>query len=73
MSLVNAAQVLTSTLDINQVLEKLMSEVLHVIEGADAGVLFMLNTETNRLVAKHAIGYDLAYLKKRFTLPPMKG
>lgn len=72
MSLVNAAQVLTSTLDINQVLEKLMSEVLHVIEGADAGVLFMLNTETNRLVAKHAIGYDLAYLK-RFTLPPMKG
>jgi len=64
MSLVNAAQVLTSTLDINQVLEKLMSEVLHVIEGADAGVLFMLNTETNRLVAKHAIGYDLAYLKK---------
>jgi len=64
MSLVNAAQVLTSTLDINQVLEKLMSEVLHVIDGADAGVLFMLNTETNRLVAKHAIGYDLAYLKK---------
>ncbi|WP_374965229.1 helix-turn-helix domain-containing protein [Lysinibacillus sp. RS5] len=64
MSLVNAAQVLTSTLDIDQVLEKLISEVLHVIKGADAGVLFMLNTETNRLIAKHAIGYDLAYLKK---------
>ncbi|KOS71534.1 hypothetical protein AEA09_00555 [Lysinibacillus contaminans] len=64
LSLVNAAQVLTSTLDINQVLEKLMSEVLHVIDGADAGVLFMLNTRTNRLIAKHAIGYNLAYLKK---------
>ena len=64
LSLVNAAQVLTSTLDINQVLEKLMSEVLHVIDGADAGVLFMLNTRTNRLIAKHAIGYNLAHLKK---------
>ncbi|MFJ7737568.1 helix-turn-helix domain-containing protein [Lysinibacillus sp. NPDC097287] len=64
LSLVNAAQVLTSTLDINQVLEKLMSEVLNVIDGADAGVLFMLNTRTNRLIAKHAIGYNLAHLKK---------
>lgn len=64
LSLINAAQVLTSTLDVEQVLNKLIREVLNVIEGADAGVLFMHDKKSNRLIAENAIGYKIDYLKK---------
>lgn len=64
LSLINASQVLTSTLDLEQVLDKLIKEVLTVIEGADAGVLFMYDKKSNRLIAENAIGYNIDYLKK---------
>lgn len=64
LSLINATQVITSSLDVTTVIERLIEEVLHVIDGADAGVLFMHTPETNRLTARQAIGYDLEHLKK---------
>lgn len=63
LSLINATQVITSSLDVATVLERLIEEVLHIIDGADAGVLFMQDTQSQRLIARHAIGYDLNYLK----------
>ncbi|WP_198508075.1 GAF domain-containing protein [Bacillus sp. FJAT-42315] len=64
LSLINAAQVLTSTLDLDKVLDQLIKEVLQVIEGADAGVFFKYEPKVQKLIAENAIGYDMTYLGK---------
>ncbi|MDM5198313.1 helix-turn-helix domain-containing protein [Fictibacillus enclensis] len=64
MSLINAARVLTSTLDLDKVLHQLMQEVVRVIEGANSGILFIYDENRNKLVVKSGIGFDLEYLQK---------
>ncbi|MBM7649597.1 sugar diacid utilization regulator/GAF domain-containing protein [Bacillus ectoiniformans] len=64
LSLINAAQVLTSTLDLNKVLDQLITEVLQVIAGADAGVFFKYEPKFDKLIAENAIGYNMDFLGK---------
>lgn len=71
-SLVNAAQVLTSTLNVDEVLDQLITEVLGVIDGADAGVLFLYDERRDRLIAENAIGYEMQHLQK-IHLAPLEG
>ncbi|MFD1038968.1 helix-turn-helix domain-containing protein [Virgibacillus byunsanensis] len=63
MSLINAAQVLTSTLDVNKVLELLITEIMNVVDGADAGVLFIYESDINKLVPKSAVGFNMNFLQ----------
>jgi len=64
MSLINAAQVLTSTLDLDKVLQQLINETLNVIDGADAILLFVYDKRTGRLTAKNGVGVELEYLQE---------
>ena len=72
ISLIHAAQVLTSTLDLDTVLEQLIHETLNVIEGADAVLLFVYDPKKNKLLANKAIGVNLDYLQD-IMLSPNEG
>lgn len=63
LSLIKATRVLTSTLDINEVLDRLIKEVMEVVTGADAGILFLFDSRTKTLQAKNAVGFDMNELK----------
>lgn len=63
MSLINSVRVLNSTRDLSEVLHQLIREVLNVIGGANASVLFLYEEQTNRLYAKSAIGFDMEIMK----------
>lgn len=62
MSLINSVRVLNSTRDLSAVLEQLIREVLHVIGGANASVLFLFDEQREVLYAKTAIGFDMEYM-----------
>ncbi|WP_409305096.1 GAF domain-containing protein [Peribacillus sp. SCS-155] len=62
-SLINSTRVLTSTRNLDLVLQRLMEEVLHVIEAADAAVLFLYDSRINGLVPKSSIGFDDRYMQ----------
>ncbi|AOM81781.1 helix-turn-helix domain-containing protein [Salisediminibacterium beveridgei] len=63
LSLINAARVLTSTLDLDEVLTNLIQEVLNVIDGANASVLFLYDEKAGTLYAKAAVGFDMTHLQ----------
>jgi sugar diacid utilization regulator len=63
MSLINSVRVLTSTLDLDEVLHQLIKEVLNVIEGSNAGILFLYDKKTNKLYPKSTVGFDMQYMK----------
>ncbi|WP_227937129.1 helix-turn-helix domain-containing protein [Alkalihalobacillus deserti] len=63
ISLINSARVLTSTLDLDKVLHQLIKEVLNVIEGSNASVLFLYDQKLDKLYPKAAVGFDMKYLK----------
>ncbi|PRO67199.1 helix-turn-helix domain-containing protein [Alkalicoccus urumqiensis] len=63
MSLIQSARVLTSTLDLDEVLHELIVEVLNVIDGANASVLFLYDENIDKLYAKAAVGFDMNYLR----------
>lgn len=63
MSLINSARVLTSTLDLDEVLHQLIKEVLNVIEGSNASVLFLYDPKINKLYPKSAVGFDMMHMK----------
>jgi hypothetical protein len=63
MSLINSTRVLTSTLDLEEVLDQLIKEVLNVIDGSNASVLFLYDKRTDKLYPKSAAGFDMRYLK----------
>ncbi|WP_371018487.1 GAF domain-containing protein [Pseudalkalibacillus sp. JSM 102089] len=62
MSLINSMQVLSSTLDLDEVLHQLINEVLSVIEGANASILFLYDENLNKLYAKTAVGFDMNHM-----------
>lgn len=64
MSLIHSTRVLTSTLDLDEVLDQLIKEVLNVIDGSNASVLFLYDKNTNKLYPKSAAGFDMKYLQK---------
>ncbi|MFC7062561.1 helix-turn-helix domain-containing protein [Halobacillus seohaensis] len=63
MSLIHSVRVLNSTRDLSDVLHQLIKEVLKVISGSNASVLFLYDKRTDELYAKSAIGFDMKYLK----------
>ncbi|WP_028783882.1 helix-turn-helix domain-containing protein [Thalassobacillus devorans] len=64
MSLINSVRVLNSTRDLSEVLEQLIREVLNVIGGANASVLFLYDEQSDMLYAKSAIGFDMDYMQE---------
>ncbi|WP_147803750.1 helix-turn-helix domain-containing protein [Alkalicoccus halolimnae] len=63
LSLISSTRVMTSTLDLDEVLHQLIREVLNVIDGANASVLFLYDEKINKLYAKAAVGFDMTYLR----------
>ncbi|MDQ0252995.1 sugar diacid utilization regulator [Evansella vedderi] len=72
ISLINSVRVLNSTRDLDTVLNQLIKEVLNVIEGSNASVLFLYDKKINKLYAKAAAGFDMKYLK-HILLEPGEG
>lgn len=64
MSLINSTRVLTSTLNLEEVLDQLNKEVLNVIDGSNASVLFLYDKKTGKLYPKSSAGFDMTYLKE---------
>lgn len=63
MSLINAAQVLSSTLDVGKVLDKLIDEVINVIDGAHAVILFIYDPKKKKLIINKCKGFNQTYMK----------
>ncbi|SES06374.1 helix-turn-helix domain-containing protein [Salipaludibacillus aurantiacus] len=63
MSLISSARVMSSTLDLDEVLHQLIKEVMTVIEGANASILFLYDKKHNYLYPKAAVGFDMTYLR----------
>ncbi len=63
MSLINAAQVLSSTLDVDQVLDRLIDEVINVIDGAHAVILFIYDPKKKKLIINKCKGFNQTYMK----------
>ncbi|WP_449537938.1 helix-turn-helix domain-containing protein [Ferdinandcohnia sp. Marseille-Q9671] len=72
LSLIKATQALTSTRNLDEVLNLLIKEVLSVFSWADASVLFLYNPHKNHLTAKSAVGFEMSYLEK-VALQPNEG
>ncbi|TFE01672.1 helix-turn-helix domain-containing protein [Jeotgalibacillus salarius] len=68
-SLINSVQVMTSTLNLDEVLDQLIKEVLNVIDGSNASVLFLFDEKIGKLYAKAAAGFDMKYLKHALLEP----
>ncbi|WP_042354221.1 helix-turn-helix domain-containing protein [Bacillus rubiinfantis] len=72
LSLIKATQALTSTRNLDEVLNLLIKEVLSVFDWADASVLFLYDSHNQCLKARSAVGFDMAYLE-RVSLRPTEG
>ncbi|NGY70123.1 helix-turn-helix domain-containing protein [Priestia megaterium] len=57
-SLIQISDILNSSLNINLIIDSIMKETVSVIEAADAGVLFLYNSESNLLIAQSTLGYE---------------
>ncbi|MFB1081761.1 helix-turn-helix domain-containing protein [Jeotgalibacillus sp. JSM ZJ347] len=68
-SLINSVQAMTSTLHIDEVLDQLIKEVLNVIDGSNASVLFLYDEKIGKLYAKAAAGFNMKYLKHALLEP----
>ncbi|MEW8987567.1 MAG: GAF domain-containing protein, partial [Bacillus sp. (in: firmicutes)] len=72
MSLINATKALTSTRDLDKVLQLIIEEVLSVFDWADASVLFLLDSQKEYLKAKSAVGFNMEYMGQ-VALQPNEG
>lgn len=72
ISLIKATQVLTSTRNLDEVLNLLIKEVLSVFSWADASVLFLYDPHQKVLKAKSAVNFDMNFLEK-LALQPNEG
>jgi hypothetical protein len=62
-SLIKATKLLTSTRDLDEVLNLLINEVLQVIKQADGAVFFIYDKKSDQLVPKSSAGFDMDFLK----------
>ncbi|WP_174729220.1 helix-turn-helix domain-containing protein [Mesobacillus harenae] len=72
LSLINATKALTSTRNLDEVLQLLIKEVLSVFDWADASVLFLYDPHKKHLRAKSAVGFNMEFLKE-VALQPNEG
>jgi sugar diacid utilization regulator len=56
--LFHVSNILNSTLDLDTVVDTIMSEIITTIEGADVGALFLYDSETGMLVSKSSYGFN---------------
>ncbi|MGG2093499.1 helix-turn-helix domain-containing protein [Bacillus sp. S13(2024)] len=61
-SLIYVSNILNSSLDLDSIIHSMMKETIAVIDAADAGVLFLYNTEQQCLIAKSTFGYETSRL-----------
>ncbi len=60
---------MTSTLDLDEVLHQMIREVLNVLEGSNASILFLYDKKHNYLYPKAAVGFDMKYLQHAHLAP----
>ncbi|AZU60919.1 helix-turn-helix domain-containing protein [Neobacillus mesonae] len=56
-SIIESIRSITSSLEVNEVLNNIVTHALHVISAADAGYVQLYNEETKELFVKSAIGF----------------
>ncbi|WP_177183393.1 helix-turn-helix domain-containing protein [Lentibacillus persicus] len=69
ISLIESSQTLTSTLDLDVVLQRLITEVMYIIDYADAGVLYLYDAKSGKLKVGSVAGFDMTYMKHIFLEP----
>ncbi|MGJ9384707.1 helix-turn-helix domain-containing protein [Salipaludibacillus sp. CF4.18] len=57
-NVIDSFRSLTSSLDLNEVLEKIINNALKVIPAADAGFLLLYDHSTERLIPKSPVGFN---------------
>jgi sugar diacid utilization regulator len=56
--LFHVSNILNSTLDLDTVIDTIMSEIITTIDGADVGALFLYDSELGMLVSKSSYGFN---------------
>jgi len=64
-ALVRASQALASTLDLNELLEKLLSVAARAIPSAEKGLVFLIEEQTGDLAVEAEIGFDRRRIQHR--------
>ncbi|MGO4886618.1 helix-turn-helix domain-containing protein [Anaerobacillus sp. MEB173] len=65
-NLVNSIHSITSSLDLDEVLEKIISNALKVIPSAEAGLLFLYDQTSERLTPKAPVGFNNSIYNIKF-------
>ncbi|HWO74533.1 MAG TPA: helix-turn-helix domain-containing protein [Bacillus sp. (in: firmicutes)] len=61
--LIHVSNILNSTLDIDTVVDLIISEIIPIIDGADGGILFLFDEKKQQLVPKSSYGFNENILK----------
>lgn len=69
MQVVRASEVLTSSLQLDEVLRRILTTLTTLIEGADAAAVFTYDEETDRLRPAAAVGFNWRYLSQMRLAP----
>jgi sugar diacid utilization regulator len=65
-NLINSIHSITSSLDLDEVLEKIISNALKVIPAAEAGLLFLYDQASEKLIPKAPIGFNNTIYNVKF-------
>src|SRR5713226_3154935 len=70
-TLLEVARMLTSELDLSEIVHQVLVRAIAVIPAADAGTLYMLDSPTGKLVATDSVGFGPSIFK--IALEPGEG
>lgn len=62
--LLKISRILASTVDLDQVIDSVVTQAVALLEPAEAGALFLYDKSLERLVVRSACGFDLKYLSR---------
>lgn len=62
-SLLDAARMLSSELDVRHIVHRILAEAISIIPAADAGTLYLEDAESSRLVATDSVGFGPSILR----------
>src|SRR5919204_6875050 len=57
VTLIEVSRSLTSELDLQDIIQRILEGAVRVIPAAEAGILFLYDPESRMLVVNHAIGF----------------
>jgi len=62
--LLKISRILASTVDLDEVMDSVVTQAVALLEPAEAGALYLYDRSLERLVVRSAFGFDLKYLSR---------